>query len=338
MAHKNAHSYWVEEAGLGVVLASLIMLIAAPAVVYATDSATGDFSGTLNQMSQSITDLKNQIATLGSKFDNFSSKLDSLNSRVETLALANKDSNVTAPGMAECLSGCRNTAATCLSARAANPRAGISPIAAPTNSDSIKSACLSQSGTCIQSCRPQSTAVSCDTSCAVQLGACVRGAGSDITAIRSCRATNEKCLTTACAPQRVAIGSQQVSVTLVLPPGTCQSQCNLEYSICSQGARFDQTSLDECGKARQTCSQVACQGPAQAPAAAVTPSTNNAQTPRNIACENTCTDSYYRCKQSAGDDQDAIGTCGNTYGTCRNQCLIQSGGGFGTGGATAPGM
>ncbi len=337
MSHKNTHSYWVEEAGLGVVLASLIMLIAAPAVVYATDSATGDFSGTLNQISQSITDLKNQISTLGSKFDTFSSKLDSLNSRVETLALANMDSNVTAPGMAECLAVCRNSAATCLSAKPVSARGGTSPFAAPTNSAATKSACLSQSGSCIQNCRPQNTAVSCDTSCAVQLGACVRGAGSDIAAIQACRATNEKCLVTACSPQKVAIGSQQVSVTLVLPPGTCQSQCLLEYSICSQGARFDQVSLDECGKVRQTCSQVACQGPAQAPTPGASP-TNNAQTPRNIACENTCTDSYYRCKQSAGDNQDATGVCGNTYGTCRNQCLIQSGGGFGTGGAAAPGM
>lgn len=309
------------------------MLIAAPWLVYAMDGTDGDLSQVISQVAKTVTDLQGQITGLGSKVDNMSSRIDSLNSRVESMALADRGTNITAPGIAECLATCRKTATTCLNARPATaPTSGAAPTIAPQpNLTANRSACMNQSSSCVRNCRPQTTDVTCDTSCAVQLGICIRGSGGDGSLAKTCRTANETCLISTCmTAQTVNVGALRATVSIVLPPGTCQSQCSLEQAVCRQAARFDQTALDECSQIYKSCSQVVCSDTARETAPNVKSPTGQV-TPKNIVCENTCTDSYYKCRQAAGSDQTALTLCGDTFGVCRNQCLIQSGGGFGTG-------
>lgn len=308
------------------------MLIAAPWLVFATDGTDGDISQIISQVARSVSDLQAQITGLGSKVDSMSSRLDSLNSRVESMALADIDANMTAPGTAECLAVCRKTATTCLNAGPVTPTIGAPPTAAPTiNLGVNRAACMTQSSSCIRNCKPQTTALSCDASCAVQLGICIRGSGGDGSLAKACRTANETCLISTCTTaQTVNVGALRATVSIILPPGTCQSQCSLEQAVCRQAARFDQTALDECTQVYKSCSQIVCSGTTRETAPSATAPTGRA-TPKNIICENTCTDTYYRCRQTAGSDQTALTSCSDVYGTCRNQCLIQSGGGFGTG-------
>jgi hypothetical protein len=150
------------------------------------------------------------------------------------------------------------------------------------------------------------------------LFACIKGRGNSFDVSDVCKQANESCLTNLCP--RIVPGTNRPSYEAPLAPQTCANQCERGYAICSQANRLDRQKLDECGWIRDACNASVCEGKplAQKPDA------------RNIVCENDCTRNFLACRDSAGDDALAFEACDADYGTCRNECLIRSGGGFGT--------
>lgn len=326
MPSKKLQKDLAKDTGLGVVIAALLMMAAAPFYVYAI--ADGSTSGVLDLggISQSLDGIKGDVDTMRDRLDMLNGKLDAVSSRLETIYMADADPVATSPGVAECLDACRKTSSSCFTpTRVATTTVATTSIIAPSGAVN-QAACQTRIETCARNCRPVTNTLSCDTTCAVQLGACVRGAGGDRTLAAACRKSNEACLVSLC---RSAGTGRPAVQSATLPADTCHSQCLRAFTICRQANRLNSSALLDCTQNKQNCDDLVCSVQATAKGGGV---------PRpmaqNIVCENDCTRSFLACRTQAGDNIQAMELCNSGYGNCRNQCLVTSGGGFGQGTAT----
>lgn len=326
MPSKKLQKKLVEDTGLSVIIAALLMMVAAPFYVYAiTDGSTSgvlDLSG----ISQSLNGIKDDVGAMRSRLDVLNGKLDAVSSRLETIYMADADPVATSPGVAECLDACRKTTSSCFTpTKAATTTVATTSIIAPSGAVN-QAACQARIDTCARNCRPVTNTLSCDTTCAVQLGACVRGAGGDRVLAAACRKSNEACLVSLC---RSAGTARPAIQSATLPADTCHSQCLRAFTICRQANRLNSSDLLDCTQNKQDCEDLVCSGQA---------ATTGSGVPRpmaqNIVCENDCTRSFLACRTQAGDNIQVMELCNSGYGNCRNQCLITSGGGFGQGTST----
>ncbi len=314
MPSKKLQRKLAEDAGLSVVMTALAMIVAAPFYVYAIGDGTTTGALDLGGVSYSLRAIKDDVEVLRGRLDLVNSKLDSMSSRLETVYLSDADPVATSPGVAECLDTCRRSTATCFAA----PTAARPTTAGLTGTGGVNSsACQSRVESCARLCRPTTDALACDTTCAIQLGACVKGAGTDGLLAAACKKSNETCLKSLC-PR-----SGRTTAEAVLPPDTCRNQCARDFTVCRQANRLNSSALSECAQSKKACEETACAG-ASASASGTVPQA----AAENIVCENDCTRSFLACRNAAGDNIQALEFCNSGYGTCRNQCLITSGGGF----------
>jgi len=344
MASKKLQKKLVEDTGLSVLIACLVVIVAAPFYVYAvSDLSNGTVD--LGGINTSLRAVKDSLEVVRERVDMLNSKLDTLSSRLETVYSAESDPVTSMPGVAECLDACRKTTASCFSMtlptsfNTSSNFAAVQGLAlpakyltAPTNiiqaPTTVSSGGFGQFNTCqtrveacANTCRSFANTLACDTTCAIQLGACVKGALSDRQAEAACRAANLRCLTSVCP--RTVPGARREAAPNADSPDICRSQCLRFYAVCRQANRLSSSGLTECDQIKKYCDELAC---AVAPAA-----TGQAQPQppaQNIVCENNCTSVFLLCRDNAAGNGQALELCNSNYGDCRNQCLIQSGGGF----------
>lgn len=284
----------------------------------------------------------NQTAALISALSNLESRVADLatayqNSRNGSLGTT-ADQTALADGMPQCLQSCRTALGSCLrssgTASTSSPTARVSPSLA-TGATTGLDACRSRANDCINKCRPTPPpVVSCEDRCAVALGGCLLGAGTDATKLKDCRVQNQRCLIAAC------VGGAPSSATRV-PSQICRDQCARDRAICQRAARFDTTALRGCDTTAQICLQQVC-----LTTDAAAPQTNTLLTPGVVApstsptqgatagqqvtinCENACTQTFNSCTTNAAGDAGIQQGCNTSYGDCRNQCLTLIGGGM----------
>jgi len=301
---KPSHLLELFEEGVGIVLASLVMIVAAPVFVHAFtgDTVQAQATSDLSSVSSMLSDLKSQIATVDGK-------VDALTARVVAQGGAN-DASVAASGVATCLSTCRATEAACLKTAFSKP---IAPMLSTSGTISIvntqDTACAKAADVCALSCKPQPTVTpSCQARCAMDLGACIRAAGDDTVAAQRCRSRNTICLAALCIPP--SAGSLIVRTSRV-PASSCVTQCATEAQICQQNSSIDQS---DCDVTTKVCLNVVCAG-APVPIGTVLLQT----------CENACTAKFESCTKSTKDEA-ATTSCNNRYGSCRDTCRKVAGG------------
>jgi|GEM_PF-2554036 len=319
MASKKLQKKLVEDTGLSVLIACLVVIVAAPFYVYAvSDLSTGTVD--LGGINTSLRTVKESLEDVRGRIDMLNLKLDTLSSRLETVYSAESDPVTSMPGVAECLDACRKTTASCFSMTLPTSFNTSSNFAAVRGFGQFN-ACQTRVEACANTCRSFVNTLSCDTICAIQLGACVKGALSDRQAEAACRAANLRCLTSVCP--RTVPGARREAAPNADSPDICRSQCLRFYAVCRQANRLSSSGLTECDQIKKYCDELAC---AAAPAA-----TGQAQPQppaQNIVCENNCTSVFLLCRDNAAGNGQALELCNSNYGDCRNQCLIQSGGGF----------
>jgi hypothetical protein len=308
MPRKKLDTKRAQDTGLGAVIAALAMILVAPFYVYAVSDSETPSQTDLSGISLTLKAIQGDLFDTKGRLDSLDSKFATLNSRLETVYMAGADANISLPGVAECLSECSYAAAECY-----EPQDAIASLEFTSYT-----ACRTRIDTCTRSCRPVATyPASCDSSCSMALFACIKGRGNSLDVSEVCKQSNEDCLTNLC-PRNVP-GVNRPSLEAPLAADTCVNQCERGYAICSQANRFDPQKYDECGWIRDACRSNVCEGK---------PITTKPDA-RNIVCENECTQSFTACRDTAGDNLEALEACNSGYGSCRNQCLIQSGGGFG---------
>jgi len=322
MPSKKLQQKLVEDAGLGVLAACLMVMVAAPFYVYAIGDGTASDALGVSGLGQSLRSIKDDVEILRGRMDMINNKIDALSSRLEMVYMAEADPVASSPGVAECLDACRKTASACfVPPKTTTSTAAASPMMPMGTGAADSAACLARVESCARSCRPVANNLSCDTTCAIQLGACVKGAGSDRLVAAACRTSNEGCLRTVCARGLTGTGRASQPPT-ALPSDMCRSQCLRDFTVCRQVNRLSSSALFECAEAKKACEEFAC-SPLPAAAPKVPPAAA-----QNIVCENDCTRSFLDCRDKAGDNGQALEFCNSGYGSCRNQCLISSGGGF----------
>ncbi|MFZ2804391.1 MAG: hypothetical protein WA001_04150 [Patescibacteria group bacterium] len=304
-------SAWrLAEEGFAIVLASLVMIIAAPLFVHAFtgDTANAQSTTDLSSVLSAIADLKTQVTGLSTQVSNLGGTAASSSAT---------DPTISAPGMGACLAVCRTTEAACLK----KIPASAVPSTANATSNTIPlvsrqdTSCKNASDNCVLACKPQPTTVSCETRCAVDLGACIRAAGNNTAAAANCRTRDQLCLAAACLSP--SVGSVLVRATRI-PPQSCNNQCTLESQICLQNATEDTSAASDCQTVTNVCQKVVCAGTAPPIGQAVLD-----------LCENNCTATFQTCSKAAANTTGSaapLTSCDNSYGVCRDNCRKVAGG------------
>jgi len=275
--------------------AAAIMLMAAPVFVIAMTDATAVTTGS----GVSLNTLQNQLNILNARLDSLSLKIDGLSGQATDQALSN-------PSVSECAMACARQKTSCATVVGGRASQGSYGCAA------------SKISSCLQDCR--SSAITCETSCAVQLGACVRQAGNNKTTAQACRATDATCLS--------SCGVGAVTAKTTVDSSTCQSQCRRENAICRQANRNSDVGIKDCNQTQTVCLEVACTASGSTSSGG-TGTTNQAPGQQiTVKCENACTTDFNLCRSAASGNIDKQATCNSSYGSCREACLKSIGGGM----------
>jgi hypothetical protein len=285
------------------------MMVMAPIFVLAvetgptTQTDDGTVLGVMRELRKEVSDLRVRMDAMSMKIDQIGPAGDP--------ALA--DSFVS-----DCVATCQGKGVECL--RSSNSSSGSLPSlsagAVPPTLITKENTCRRLTDQCVQTCHPPRVTVvtpSCETSCAVSMNACVRAAGNNTEAAERCRLANRYCLAEKCikpTPTSLTVAAAK------MPAGTCVSQCRRGYDICASRTTYDTQGLEECASVLRVCEQVTCKNDDQPIGTEIT-----------VQCENACTASFSRCQAAGNGDESKLRTCNSQYGSCRDACRQQVGGG-----------